>query len=80
MRLQIEGKVWNVKEYDLGKGEFKTLINNKEVLIKEDDERLEGFLINVKQYNEIKDFKQPIKKSTKTKKEPFNEVVEKEGE
>jgi len=76
MRLQIEGKIWNVKEYDLEKGEFKTLINNKEVLVKEDDENLEGFLINVKQYNEIKDFKQPIKK--RTKKESVDEVVEEE--
>jgi len=80
MRAQYDSKMYKIKEFDLEKDEFILLTLEGDLKISFDDEKLQGFTMPKSDFKQIKDFKQPIKKSTKTKKEPFNEVVEKEGE
>lgn len=54
MRIQYDGKVWNVKEYDFKNGKYTLIINNKDIDVIESDELIQGYILPNKEYFELK--------------------------
>lgn len=68
MRIQYDGKVWNVNAYDFKSGEYTLILNKKEFKVMESDELVQGYILTNKEYFELK-----YGKFNKTKpKQPVN--------
>lgn len=54
MRIQYGGIMWNVKEYNLKKGEYTLTRDKKEITVAETDELIQAFIITPSQYIDMK--------------------------
>lgn len=60
MTIQYKGLTYNIKNYDLDKGEYTT---SNDILVKEED--VEAFILSLEDFKKIKDYKKPILKQAK---------------
>jgi len=79
--IQYESKTYNCKEYDFKKGEYITV---NDMVLKEDE--IQAFFLPLKEYHELKKFKEVIKKQkaevkqTKIEEVATNEIINKRGD